>query len=147
MNENWQLLEKPIKFEKFKSNVKFERNFFEDGFHKIEPNKSIIKCSIGNHSLTVYKNNKKEIYTSLSIFKLEENSDGNKKLSNICKIGDKIYLLYYSKYESLKESDNIFKYEYILKEKGEYYLSLGGKDSSGISGIYKTYLSFFIYCS
>ena len=106
-----------------------------------------MKCSLGNHSLTVYKNNKKEIYTSLSIFKFDENSDGNKKLSNYCKIVDKIYLLYCSKHEPLKRSDNNFKYEYFLKEKREYFLSLSGKDSPGISGIYKSYFNYFIYCS
>ena len=62
INHNWQLLEKPISFKQFISNLYFSNDFFVDGFYKVEPNKAYIQCPPGKYSIKVYKDNTKEIY-------------------------------------------------------------------------------------
>jgi len=141
INENWQLLEKPIKFKEFINNLKLSSKFFEDGFYKVEPKKYKSNGIIGQNKLTVYKNNKKDIYLDISIYKLEENSS---LISNYLQINDKKYPLYSSKYKLLKKSDNVYEYEYNLNEKGEYYMSFSGNN---IPNSYFEYFNIRIICS
>ena len=125
INENWQLLERPIKFKKFLSNLELHSHFFEDGFYKVEPNKFKINGIIGKNKLKVYKNNKKDIYIKILIYKLKENSSLK---YNCIMINDKKYPLCSSEDKLLKKYDNILDYEYNLDEKGEYYLSFNVYD-------------------
>ena len=143
INENWQLLEKPIKFTEFLSNLKLCFNFFEDGFYKVEPNEYKINGIIGKNKLKLYKNNKKDVYLNILIYNLEEN---NSLKSNYITIGDKKYPLHSSEYKLLKKSDNIFEYEYNLIEKGEYYLGLSGNNHLKNEGSYSNYFYIKIIC-
>jgi len=144
LNENWQLLEKPLNYKQFLSNLKFDARFFTDGFYKVEPNKVINNCSIGKNKLRIYKNNEKDIELSISIYKLEENPN---LTSNYLKIGDKKYSSYFSNDTHLNKTDDYYEYEYELKERGEYYLDCCGKDTPGIAGIYTSYFNMFLNCS
>ena len=143
INENWQLLERPIKFKEFLSNLELHSHFFEDGFYKVEPNKYKIDYILGKNKLKVYKNNKKDINLFVSIYKLEENSS---LTSNYLQINNKKYPLFSSRNKILKKSDNVFEYEYTLIEKGEYYLILNGKDLSENTSSFNEYFSCYIYC-
>ena len=142
LNENWQLLEKPLNYKQFLSNLKFDARFFADGFYKVEPNKVINNCSIGKNKLRIYKNNEKDIELSISIYKLAENPN---LTSNYLKIGDKKYSSYFSNDTHLNKTDDYYEYE--LKERGEYYLDCCGKDTPGIAGIYTSYFNMFLNCS
>lgn len=144
LNENWQLLEKPLNYKQFFSNLSFHSRFFADGFYKVEPNKVINNCSIGKNKLRIYKNNKKDIELSISIYKLEENPN---LISNYLQIGDKKYPSYFSNHTHLNKTDNYYEYEYELKEKGEYYLDCSGKDTQGFEEIYSSYFNMYINCS
>ena len=143
LNENWQLLEKPLNYKQFFSALSFRPRFFEDGFYKVEPNKVINNCSIGKNKLRIYKNNEKDIELSVKIYKLEENPN---LTSDYLQIGDKKYPLYLSNKTNLNKADNYYEYEYELKEKGEYYLDCNGKDT-GFEGINSSYFKMYINCS
>ena len=144
INDNWQLLEKPLTYKEFLANLFLDSRFFEDGFYKVEPNQERNNFSIGKQKLKLYKNNKKEIELSIIIKKLEENPDPNKLYY---KIGDKKYSKYSEKQAHLNKTDNNYEYEFDLKEKGEYCLECEGKDTPGYAGIYKSYFTMYFNCS
>ena len=143
-NENWQLLEKPLNFKQFLSNLSFHSCFFTDGFYKVEPNKFINNCSICKNKLRIYKNNEKDIELKISIYKLEENPN---LISDYLQIGDKKYPSYFSNHTDLSKTDDYYEFEYELKESGEYYLDCSRKDTSGFVGIHPSYFHMYLNCS
>ena len=144
INDNWQLLERPISFKQFMSNLQLDSNFFEDGFFKVEPNKNLIKCSVGKNKLILYKNNQKEIKLSISIYKLKADSSLQ---TNCLQVNDKKYPLYLDDDRRINKSEDIFEYEYTLNEKGQYCFFLFGSCTDEFTGTYKNYFKFYIVCS
>ena len=144
VNDDWQLLEKPLTYKEFLANLFLGSDFLADGFNKVEPDKGRNNCSIGKNKLILYKNNKKEIQLSIIIKKWEENPDPNELYY---KIGDKKYSKYCEKDAHLNKEDNNYEYEFDLKEKGEYCLECNGKDTPGITGVYKPYFTMYFNCS
>ena len=138
------IIRKAFDLKEFSANLFLAREYFSDGFYKVEPNQVRNNCSIGKNKLILYKNNKKEIELSIIIKKWEENPDPNKYYY---KIEDKKYSKYCEKEAHLNKTDNNYEYEFDLKEKGEYCLECNGKDTPGITGVYKSYFTMYFNCS